>query len=266
MPKKTVGDIEMAYDDRGEGPPILFVMGFTGSRHHWLGFPDRFADRHRVITFDNRGVGESSAPGGGPYAIGQMARDALGLLDALGVGEASVLGVSMGGMIAQEMALAAPDRVKRLVLGCTSFGGPEAVPFGEDSVQLFQSVGKMPAASLVRELVAINFSPAWLATHEDVVQGLVEHGTTHKMPRTGFWGQMGAIAAHDTAARLSAVRTPTLVVAGDADRLIPVENSHRIGARIAGAEVTILPGVGHMFWVEAADEAERIVRAFFERA
>ena len=102
-------------------------MGLSGTRYHWRGFPERFARIRRVITFDNRGAGETSAPRGG-YTTRQMAEDALGLLDQLGVDKAEVLGVSMGGMIAQELALLAPGRIEKLVLGCTTCGGPTTIP------------------------------------------------------------------------------------------------------------------------------------------
>src|SRR6476659_8824058 len=122
MPTKRIGDIDLAHEVTGEGPPLLAIMGLTGSMGHWWGFEKRFSDRFRVITFDNRGVGATTAPAGA-YSTKQLARDALGLLDHLGVEKTAVYGVSMGGMIAQELTLAAPERVTKLVLGCTSFGG-----------------------------------------------------------------------------------------------------------------------------------------------
>lgn len=261
MPNVTVGELEIAYEEQGEGPALLFVMGFTGSRHHWLGFHRRFADRFRVIAFDNRGVGETTVTRA-PYTIAQMAGDALGLLDALGVARAHVVGVSMGGMIAEELALAAPDRVDRLVLGCTHFGGARQIAPAADVTETFSRIGQQGAERTVRDMLGLNFTPEFSAANGELVERLVAHGLATRMSPFGFFGQAAAIAAHDVEARISAIARPTLVLAGDRDRLIPSENSRLLAERIPGAKLHLLPGIAHMFWVEAPDDAERAVRAF----
>src|SRR5438093_1193668 len=124
MPRVRVGDIEMYYQDVGEGDPLLLIMGFGGDHLAWAFQMADFSKRHRVIAFDNRGVGQTDAPDHA-YTTRMMAGDALGLMNALGIDRAHVLGVSMGGMIAQELALASPERVRSLHLACT-FGRPRA--------------------------------------------------------------------------------------------------------------------------------------------
>lgn len=262
MATATLGDIEVAYDTFGSGSPLLAIMGLTGARYHWRGFPERFADSFRVVTFDNRGVGETSAPKG-PYTAAQMANDALALLDHLGIEKAAVLGVSMGGMIAQELALAAPARVTKLVLGCTSFGGRTAIPVPPETVMAFGNVGRGPDA--LRRVIELNFSETWRAANAATVTELLEHGLAHRMTPAGFQGQLGAVATHDSYARIAQISAPTLVISGDEDHLIPVENSRLIAGLIPNARTEILPGVGHMFWIEAADAAATAIRGFLQQ-
>jgi pimeloyl-ACP methyl ester carboxylesterase len=260
MPTVQVGDVEIGYESFGSGPPLLFIMGVTASRHHWLGFHERFADRFRVIAFDNRGVGASRTESP-PSSIAQMAEDALGLLDALSIPRAHVCGVSMGGMIAQELALAAPTRVDRLVLGCTTPGGANQILPGGDVIDAFRRVGTQSPEATIRELLAINFTPAFMATHPELIEGLVTHGLGARIAPAVFMGQSNSIVQHDTEARCGSIAAPTLVITGDVDRVIPGDNSRTLAARIPRAKLAILEGIAHMFWIEAPDAAEAAIRA-----
>lgn len=257
-----LSDIEVAYDTFGDGPPLVAIMGLTGARYHWRGFPERFADQFKVITFDNRGVGKTTAPPG-PYSAQQMARDALALMDHLAIEKAAILGVSMGGMIAQELALAAPERVTKLVLGCTSFGGLTAIPVPPATSLAFANVGR--GVDALRHVIELNFSAAWVKENAAKVTELLEYGLANRMTPAGFQGQLMAVATHDTAARIAKITAETLVITGDEDHLIPAENARLIAARIPGARTAILPGVGHMFWIEGADAAEAEIRGFLQR-
>ncbi len=259
MPITRIGDIDLAYDTHGDGPPLLAIMGLTGTRWHWRGFPERLADAHRVITFDNRGVGETTAPRTA-YTAAQMADDAIGLLDHLGIDSAHVFGVSMGGMIAQELALRAPTRVKKLILGCTHFGGSKALPSAPAAAEAFASLGKDGPEASIRRLLAVNFSKAFFDTETDSIREMVTHGMANRMSPMGFQGQLMAVGMHDTAARVASIEADTLVISGDDDLLIPVENAKLLAAAIPNAKLVILPGVGHMFWIEAADASEKAIR------
>ena len=252
-----VRDLDIAYEEHGSGRPLLFIAGLTATRYHWLGFDRRFADAHRVITFDNRGVGETTVTRA-PYSTVQMAEDALGLLDALGIDQADIVGTSMGGMIAQELALLAPDRVRRLVLVCTHPGGAEHVPPPPEVNAIFAA--RRGAERTIRELMTVNLSAAFRERRPDVVEAMVAHGLAHRMEPFGFVGQVGAIASHDVLARLPNVTAPTLVVHGDADDLVPLHNGRLIASRIPGARLAVLPGAGHMLWAEMPDEAEALIR------
>ena len=259
--KARIGDIEIAYSVAGEGPPLVAIMGWTGSRGHWRGFPERFADEYRVITFDNRGVGETTAPRG-PYSAAQMADDTLGLMDHLGISDAVVLGVSMGGMIAQEVVLKAPARVSKLILGCTGFGGSKALPPTPEVALAFANVGKGAGEAGLRKLIELNFSPRFIAEEAAVIDEILRYGLAHRMSPIGFQGQMGAVLTHDTAGRLGTIQAPTLLLTGDADNLIPGGNAKLLHELIPHAKLVTLEGAGHMFWIEAADAAERAMREF----
>jgi len=261
MPTARIGDLDMAYEVEGEGPPLLAIMGLTGSMGHWRGFPGRFADEHRVITFDNRGVGGTSVPPG-PYSAAQMANDALGLLDHLGIPKATVFGISMGGMIAQHLALLAPERVEKLVLGCTTHGGPKGILPDAEVLAAFQNVGRGSAEATVRTLLALNFSAGFTTKHADVFESLVRYGLANRMSAVGFQGQFMAVATHDVAERVKEIAIPTLLITGDVDRLIPAGNAKLLHAAIPDSRIVTLEGVGHMFWIEGADAAEKAIRDF----
>lgn len=263
MPTIRIGDIDIAYEVTGEGPPLLAIMGLTGSMGHWWGFPERFADRFRVITFDNRGAGKTTAPVGA-YSTKQLARDALGLLEHLGIEKASVYGVSMGGMIAQELALLAPERVTKLVLGCTSFGGGTSVMPGPDVLAAFAAGGQGGAEATVRRLLGLNFGPRFMEERTSVFDELVTYGLANRMTPAGFQGQLAAVGTHDAAARVKDIRIPTLIITGTLDRLIPAGNAALLESAIPGSRVVTLQGIGHMYWIEAAEEAEKTIREFLE--
>jgi pimeloyl-ACP methyl ester carboxylesterase len=261
MPAARVNDIDITYRITGAGEPLVMIMGITGSKWHWLGFDRRLGEDFLAITFDNRGVGETTAPEA-PYTIPRMAEDTMGLLDAIGIDRAHVFGVSMGGMIAQEIALRHPGRVKTLVLGCTHFGGTgQILPPPEVYERAFIIAGK-GAEQATRDILSVNLCRAFMGKRPDVVEELVRYGMEHRMKKHALAGQLAAVSEHDTASRLQAITAPTLLLAGDADELIPPQNSIEMAERIPQAQITFLPGVGHMFWVEAPEEAAYQITRF----
>lgn len=263
MPRIRVNDIDIAYDVDGAGDPLLLIQGITASKYHWLGFAKEFRLDFMPLAFDNRGVGATTVPPA-PYAMKQMAADAAGLLDALGIARAHVLGVSMGGMIAQELALSHPERVRSLVLGCTHFGGTgQIMPAPEVIERAFILAGK-GSEQAMRDILSVNLTPAFMEKRPEVVAHLMKYGLENRMKREGFAGQMSAVSDHDTADRLGEIRVPTLVIAGDQDELIPPANSVALAGRIGQAQLTLLPGIGHMFWVEDPDSAAHHINRFLK--
>jgi 3-oxoadipate enol-lactonase len=265
MPSVRVRDIQMFYQDVGEGDPVLLIMGFGGDHLAWAMQMADFAARHRVIAFDNRGVGQSDAPDA-PYTTRMMADDALGLMDALGVDSAHVLGVSMGGMIAQELVLARPDRVRSLHLACT-FGRPDPYMLALNSAWREIRIG-LGRESTLRTLGLWLFSPTTYAERPELIEALLQTSLANPYPQSliGFLRQGEAVAAHDALERLGAIRCPTLVSVAEDDILVPPRFAREIVARIPGAELRTIPAAGHGYFLERPDLFNELSLQFIARS
>jgi pimeloyl-ACP methyl ester carboxylesterase len=232
-------------------PPLLLVMGLGMGADAWDSLPVKLAEWFHVITVDNRGVGEST-PSPGGFRIRDMADDAASVLDAAGVDSASVFGISMGGMIAQELVLRYPERVRSLVLGAT---------FGS------HLRSRKPSPGVARDLLLVGLlsrrGPLQrLLVSDEFIAGNQERfgrwlGAIRHAPRSAVRRQLVAIALHEAESGLYHLKTPTLVISGDRDRLVPVENSRRLSRIIPRARLVELPGAGHAFPFERPVETIR---------
>ncbi len=256
-----VGEIELDYERSGDGPPLLLIMGMSGTALMWgEPFLELLRRDFDVIAYDHRGVGASSRLDG-PLTISEMARDAEGLLAALELDSAHVLGISMGGMIAQELALAAPACIRTLALGCTYCGGPGSALAAPEALQgLVEAMMSGDRPRALRASWEINVSPA-MAGDEDAYTRFVEIATRRAVAVPVIMAQMQACAAHDTNARLAQLNMPTLVVHGDVDELLPVANGRLIASLIPGAQLEILDDVGHLFFWERPELSAELLRA-----
>jgi pimeloyl-ACP methyl ester carboxylesterase len=261
MPVARVGEVELDYERSGSGPPLLLIMGMSGTALHWgEPFLEPLRRDFEVIVYDHRGVGASSRLEG-PITIAQLAEDAAGLLAALGIGSAHVLGISMGGMVAQELALAHPERVRTLTLGCTYCGGEGSSHAAPDVLQrLTEALMSGDRERALRAAWEVNVSAA-TARNGELCARFLAIGRQRPVAVPVVLAQMQAILAHDTSARLSQLAMPTLVVHGTADQLLPVENGRLIASRISGSQLEILDGVGHLFFWEQPEHAAELVRA-----
>jgi len=248
MGDATINGIRIHYNEMGEGDPLLLIMGFGMPGDAWLGSLP-FLQGFRAIYFDNRGTGLSDKPQG-PHTITQMADDAAGLLDHLGIASAHVYGVSMGGMIAQELALRHPSKVRRLVLGCTMCGGehstmaePQVI---EELIDVVRSMGKGDIAGWVDRQLPLLFTREWLAANPGVREMLIMMAPMlpPTPPETAQYAMEG-LFAWTTYDRLRQIKAPTLVLHGDQDVLIPVSNAYTLAEQIPGAKLKIIPGAGH---------------------
>jgi pimeloyl-ACP methyl ester carboxylesterase len=266
MPTAKVGDINIYYESHGDGEPILLIQGYGQYSGHWALLIPSFSREYRVISFDNRGTGQSDKPDI-PYTMKMMADDAKGLLDAIGIDLAHVFGVSMGGMIAQEFALNYPDKVISLMLGCTQCGGTETIqPTPEALAFLFSpEMAKLSVEERARQTAPWLWTKEFINNNTKAVELYVEITSRYPTPTHGFACQAKAIMAHDTYERLPQITAPTLVIAGNADRLIPAENSKILASRIPNAELVILENAGHGFFGDAAVEATRVMLDFLRR-
>jgi pimeloyl-ACP methyl ester carboxylesterase len=252
--------VELRVEVIGAGPPLLLIMGLGASLETWVAQREAFAARFRVILFDNRGAGESESPPP-PWSVPDMAADAIGVLDALGVERAHVLGVSMGGMIAQEMAIRSPERIDRLIVAM-SFSRPDPL---RRAFLLFRRWARLQGADLVEEGVS-NLpwlvSPRILNDPDRLEQFLGVVGTMPLMAPDAYSHQVEAILEHDTLSRLHQVRAPTLVLAAAEDVLTPIFLSREIAAAIPGARLQVLPRGNHAVQVEEADAFNAAVLDF----
>jgi 3-oxoadipate enol-lactonase len=263
MPLVRVGsEIELSYERAGSGPPLLLIMGMSGTFDHWdAGF---LADLRRdfdVIVYDHRGVGSSSPLDGPPLTIARLAQDAAGLLDALEIDTAHVLGISMGGMVAQELALAHPERICTLALGCTYCGGEGSVLAGEEVMRkLAEGMASGERERAIRAAWEVNVSPGF-AADERAYARFLEIGLRRAVPIEVVMAQMRAIAEHDTSARLPSIEPPTLVLHGTLDEMLPVQNGHMIAGLVPDSRLEIFDGVGHLFFWERPERSAELVRA-----
>jgi 3-oxoadipate enol-lactonase len=267
MPIVKVGDINIYYEIHGKGEPLVLIYGYVGHSRLWFRQIPVLSKQYRVVAFDNRGVGRSDKPDI-PYTMAMMAGDIAGLLDIIGIDSAHIFGISMGGMITQHFALNYPQRVISLILGCTACGGIHMIqPEPESMAALFdfERLKKMTPEEVTRQAMPFCYSQEFIERNPDIIEERVAKQLEYPTPGHGATRQAGAIMGHDTYELLPRIKSPTLVIAGDNDRLIPVENSRILASRIPGAELAIIKGAGHEFFIEDAEEVNKIILAFLGR-
>jgi pimeloyl-ACP methyl ester carboxylesterase len=243
-----VNGIRLYHEVHGDGPPLVLIAGLPQTVADWFPFADRLAERFRVVAFDNRGNGRSDRPEG-LYTIPLYAEDAVALLDRLGIRRAHVFGLSMGGMIAQEMALRYPDRVDRLVLGCTHCGGRHALPPGPE-VQAAFGLETRDWGLRIRTLAPFGLSERFKAAHRAEYEAFVVRKARDVQSYEAYRRTLGAILRHDAFDRLPGIRHPTLVVTGSDDVVVPVGNAELLARAIPEARLVTIAGAGHLFYIE----------------
>lgn len=266
MPVARAGRCSLHYEDRGERsrPALVLVRGLGRSGRYWGGFADLLAGDYRLIIPDNRGVGHSGA-GRPPYTTAQMARDLVCVMDHAGVARAHVFGMSLGGMVAQELALRDGARVDRLVLGCTTAGGRRAHRNPWRAVVALLRAGVTPPARSIQLIGPYILAEATRRDRPEILDWWLELAHTEPPSRAGLIGQLVAAARHDAWDRLPGIGAPTLVVTGADDRLTPPENSRLLAGRIAGAELAMLAGAGHDFTTDQPERSAAMVGRFLQR-
>jgi 3-oxoadipate enol-lactonase len=266
MTVALAGGVQIAYEERGDGgAAVLLIHGLGYNRHGWGPAPDLLARDFRVLLFDNRGVGESDVPPG-PYSTREMADDALAVLDAAGVDRAHVVGTSLGGMIAQELVLAHPERVDRLVLACTTPGGPRSYPLPERTARAFVAFQTLPREVGLRLMVENALADETVGARPELVEEIYAYRLEHPPPLDGWQAQAGAAFGFDVLDRLAEVRVPTLVLHGTADNVVDYRNSELIAGAIDGARLELFPGTGHLFFWEEPERVFGTVAEFLGEA
>lgn len=265
MTKADVDGIEIAYEINGSGVPVTLIGGFSMVKEGWVQQVTDLKNHFQVITFDNRGVGESTIPAEA-FSIADMAADVIGLMDHLAIDSTCVFGVSMGGLITQTLLLDYPDRVKKAVLGCTSHGGRHAVQPQPEVMQLLASISDpgMDPVEAARKRLPIMFSDRFIREHPQKMEEFIQFSLKHQPSLQGAAGQMQALSFFNVKRRLDEISRPVLVITGDEDRMMPPENAKLLAEGIRDAELYIVKGAGHGFFQERPEEVNKVLIDFFK--
>ncbi len=261
MPKAKVGGIELYYEVHGQGPAVLMIQGLGFSSKFWARQISALAPHFQVVVFDNRGAGQSDKPKE-PYTISLMAQDAVGLLDHLGIVKAHVIGASMGGYIAQVLAVNYPERVDRLVLMCTHFGGPEYLAATAELWKEILNVRALTLTQIYRHGLRYALAEEFFDTHPKEVEELVKMKVVETPPAYAFQNQFAAASQFDFRRNVGQIKTPTLVLAGTEDRIVPIKFAQQLAEAIPNAKFKVIEGAGHLLFWEKAEEVNQEILNF----
>ena len=268
MPEISANGINIHYEIQGDGVPLVLIAGLGYPAWQWHRMTPYLAKELKVITFDNRGVGGTDKPAG-PYTARLLADDTAALLKALKIESAVVMGHSMGGFIAQELALSYPDKVSGLILSSTNFGGPHHVPVTPEAMAVLSDVTSDPATRFTNGLV-VSTAPGFAEKHPEIIQEWLEWRLANPLDLAGYQAQMaiglGLISeAASFENRLGEIHTPTLILFGEHDKVVPPANADLLAAKIQNSKVVILPDAGHFFTMEVPQAAAQVIIDFIQQ-
>ena len=267
MPFARNGAIKLHWESHGEGPAVLLIAGQGMTVDAWWATIPTLSRSLRVIAFDNRDTGRSSRMPL-PYTVAQMANDAVAVLDAAGEQRAHVYGISLGSLVAQEVALRHPDRVDALVLGASSAGGFAAYkPPPSSAAQTFLvRAGAMGPEEAAWAAVPYTYAEKTRRDHAERIATDVAHRLSSPPEPLAYMHQAAAVAAHDTYERLNRIAAPTLVVHGEQDVFIPPANALVLAERIPGATLRLWPDAGHMYTIDDPRADQEIARFLLDHS
>ncbi|MFB3765568.1 MAG: alpha/beta fold hydrolase [Methanotrichaceae archaeon] len=250
----NVGNIRIYYEIHGQGEPLLLIMGLGGHILDWGWIlPQELAKHYQIIMFDNRGSGRTDQPQG-PYSIKQMANDTVGLMNSIGLNRASIFGVSMGSMIAQEIAVNYSEKVSNLVLGCSRADGDKQIkPAPEIEAYLSPRTDLTLQGALWWSAPA-GYPPEFIYSHPEIIERKIQANMAYPCQLHAYEAQLAAFKAYDSHSRISSIKAPTLIITGQKDVLIPPENSLILSRQIPNARLLEINGAGHLFWISHANE------------
>jgi 3-oxoadipate enol-lactonase len=261
MPLAKVDDITLCYQIRGDGQPLIMITGFASAQNTFFALARVFAEHYQVVTFDNRGVGGTDKPAG-RYSISMMASDTIGLMDFLGMDKAHLMGGSMGGMVAQHIAIEHPQRVDKLILFSTSADGRWLFDLTETITPNWDRSTSSLASADLRKLISAMVSRTFSRPFYKLVFMPPAKLQARFGALTGLAGQIEAMMTHNALDRLHLIQAPTLVLVGSKDRLIPPQLSEVLASRVAGAKLVIIDGGSHVVAGEMSGRFKKEVLGF----
>jgi pimeloyl-ACP methyl ester carboxylesterase len=266
MPKVKVNDINMYYEIHGDGFPLVMINGLGGNADYWKIDPDFLgwiSKNFKTIIFDNRGAGRTDKPDI-EYSIKMFADDTVGLMDALHIEKSHILGNSMGGAIAQELVLNYPERVEKLVLGCTHCGGGrQIIPSPEVRETLMKLAGMTPEEG-AETLISLLYTEDFIKNNLDVIERTRQYLLKDPMPEFSLQRQSVAAMYFNAGRRLKNVNTPTLIVQGKKDVLNPVQNTEKLAKLIPGSKTFLLDNAGHSFFYPNTERVKEGILKFLK--
>jgi pimeloyl-ACP methyl ester carboxylesterase len=264
MPTIKANGISIYYEIDGEGDPLILIMGLRRNAEWWYRQIPALSEHFQVVAFDNRGAGRSDQPDE-DYSMALFADDTAALMQTLGLTSAHVLGISMGGYIAQELAIKYPQRVRRLVLGCTGPGGPQAVHMTSERMEKFVANEGLTPREILHKDMDIYFSERFIREEAEKIEEFVEISLRFYQPPGPFLRQLAACRRHNTYDRLHRITHPSLILTGDEDPLVPPGNSLLLQGRIPQARLETFPAGRHCFFMEFSALFNQKVVNFFEK-
>lgn len=254
--------MKLFYESHGTGEPLVLIPGFASGAWSWFGQIEDLSKQFRVITFDPRGIAGSKISDTEEVSLQTIAGDIVALLDELEIEKAHILGASFGGFAAQEFALAFPERLNKLVLACTSFGGANHVPPAWDVLLAFASTEEMNSSARIRKFMIPAFTPEFRSEHAETVEKVCRLREQNIVPENVYLAQLQAATTFDSEKRVAAIEAETLVLTGKADIVVPPQNSYNLAKAIPGAKLKVIEGGSHMFFIEKANAFNKIVKEF----
>jgi len=261
------GGVRLAWTEAGDAdaPSVLLIHGLGYDRFGWGPVLRLLARRFRVVTFDNRGIGDSGTPPG-PYSTARMAADALAVLDDAGVERAHVVGTSLGGMVAQELAMGSPERVETLVLASTTPGGDDGFPMPRRSVELFSEFAANPSTKNLRRIVENSVSARTVAQRSELVDEIFRYRLEHRPQLDGWLAQAAAGRTFSAMSELPRLTMPVLVIHGMDDNVVDHRNAGLLARAIPNSHLVLLADAGHLcFWEDPVRFGDSL-EAFFDRS
>lgn len=260
----SIQGVNLYYETSGAGVPVLLIGGLGSTTELWHRQMPVLEEHHLVVRFDNRGAGRSDVPPG-PYTVREMASEAVQLLDALHIAAAHIVGSSMGGMVAQEVAIQYPDKALSLTLIATQCGGTHSFGAAPQNAAALEELATldMSPQERARGWVPYTLSRSFREAHPDLVEDYVRASALYPPPTTGLRAQWAALMTYDSWDRLPLVTAPALILQGDEDILAPCENADVLGVRIPESRVVIVEGAGHSLEFEADEIVNDLLLGFF---
>ena len=262
-----VGGRRIAYEEVSPSSPrgtILLLVGLGAKRQGWYKQLPEFGRSYRTIALDYRDVGDSDEARE-PYTIKDLAGDTLAVMRSLDIRQAHIIGISMGGFIALELALNYPEMVEKLILVVTSAGGPGHVSPGHDVMAVMMPVPGVEIGEAARKVCAAVSAPGFAESKPEEFDIFAEIARYRPMSEAAYFRQLAACRGHDVSQRLHQIKAPTLVIHGDVDPLVPLKNGLHLAETIPGATLIVYPNTGHIPEVERVEEFNRDILAFLER-